>query len=643
MADLLLAIKLRTDADTAALKDYRNELRGIKREGRKLGDSTKDFVPPELGGKGRGAGSGDAKRRQKERKRAFLDNARAAGEFGRSVEGVLDDPIQRATDYETRLANIATLTDSAEFSTKNLRDITREASLEFGGTSAEQADALYDIISAGATTAAEAQGTLSAANKLAIGGLTDVATATGALSATVANFKAQNIDAADASDILFTIVKKGRTTVSQAASAFPRVASAAGGMGIKVDEAAAAFSTLTLTASSSAEASTQAAALFAATAKPTQQARKALVKLNRQLGLTGDEKKRIDSAFLKEKGIVEFVKQFEDVDDDVLANLFGSKQARAGLVGLRANIDSLQEGITAQEGREGAATEAFGKLDKTRAQRLKVLQAQIDDAKLSVGEALIPITEQLLPFASMLAGFAGDFARHNPAITSAVGGLGFAAIGIGKVGDTIVGVSRAARGLTGVTRGLTGAAGLAFTGVDKLAGLVGGKGNLGLVGAALAAGGAIGTLIDQNFGLSDAIAKFLAGTSDEKRVDKEERTAGFLAERAVIRDESGAEVTSSTQRAQLANQARRKFLSEGFVKGDVTAALQRQGFTQSDIESSLDIGPARSRRTGGAEVVGRLDVSIKVDSEGNASVTGVTQSGTQGEVDVRNGETVPQL
>ena len=622
MSDLLLNIKLKTSREGSGLKDYRDDLRSIRIEGRKLGDSAKDFVPPSLTNPGG---------RQSRRRLVgdLRDSAQAASEFGRSVEDLLEDPIRSATQYETSLANISTLTENAEFAQGNLRDITREASLEFGGSAAEQAGSLYDIISAGAGDAATATKTLTAANRLSIGGLTSVGTATKAISATTANFKAQQVDAADASDVLFTIVRKGRTTLGETAAAFPKVASAAGGMKLKIEEAAAIFSTLTLTTKSSAVASTQASALLSATQKPTQGAIKALKALNRQRKKNNKEALRIDSEALKDIGAVKFAQQFKDLDDATLAKIFGAKNARAGLIGLISNIESLKEGITAQQTRLGAANDAFIKISQTRAQRLKVVDAQIEDAKLAVGEAILPLTEQLVPALAGTASFVGELARNSPVLTTMAGSAALLFVGLGKVGRVMIGVDRG-------IKGLTAASSLLSKGINSPLGAVTAIAGLGTLIAAEFAP----QLIGATESLSDKLGRELAriqGFSQENKTGRQS-AAQLAAElrtggRKVLRGADGKEITDRATRVQLAAAEEQKLRRGGVGENTISQTLLNKGFRADEFGVA-----ANQRALNQGSIQSKVDVSIRLDQDGRATVAGVEKSNHEGGVEIRNGE-----
>jgi TP901 family phage tail tape measure protein len=609
MADLALNIRIKAfDETKGTIKGLRGDLGGGRGGMRRQGAA--------------------AKRTRREAEAA----GRSVADMGRAAEGLLRGPVQASLEYEKSLANISTL--GTDISGGALEDITRQASLQFGGTSAEQAGALYDIISAGATNATQAQKTLDAANKLSIGGLTDVGTATKALSATVANFTAEGVTAADASDALFVAVQKGRTTVGETARAFPKVASAAGAMNLELSEAAAIYSTITLTAKSSADASTQAAAFLSATVKPTKAAKDALAELNSEREKSGKTALRIDSKALKDMGSLDFAAQFKGLDETDLAKLFGGERARKGVQGLIANLDKLDESRKAQAKRTGETEKAEDKISKTRAHRLKLLESRIQGAKLDIGEAITPLADTLLPVVTDLAKIGGEFASNHPDIIKGAGALGVAAVGFGKIGQGVVGVSRTVGALRSLNNLMGPAAG-------KIGGLIGklGPGKLGMIGAIGGLSFAIGTFIDRQLGLSDKLAARLAGTSEEKRATT--RGGVGFAEKKLITDASGKEITDPAARAAAAKKASSRLMRGGTVKGDVTAALYNEGFTAKDIEASYGIGPARSRRSGSAEQVGSSKIDVKVSVEdGRIKVNSVTSSNHEGEVNATTGDGV---
>ena len=653
MADLALNIRIKAFNESAAgLRAFRKDLTGLTKEAKRFGVlSTTSFraTRREVEGLsratkglklGKGGGPGGVTvigQMGREAKASGIDIRRSAqgmADLGRAAESLMRGPVQASLKYETSLANIRTLTDEAHFSTAQLEDITKKAALQFGGTAADQAGALYDIVSAGATDAAQAQQTLDAANKLSIGGLTDVGTATKALSATVANFTAEGVTAADASDALFVAVQKGRTTVGETARAFPKVASAAGAMNLKLGEAAAIYSTITLTAKSSADASTQAAAFLSATVKPTKAATDALKRLNRERRRedkkAGGPKRaalRIDSKALKEMGSLDFAAQFKGLDETDLAKLFGGERARKGVQGLIANLDKLDEARKAQAKRTGETEKAEKTISKTRAHRLKLLKSKMDDAKLTIGEAITPLADTLIPVVTSLAKIGGELAKDHPGIVKGAAALGVAAVGFGKIGEGVVGVTRTVDAFRGLGPVMGKAAG-------KVGGLIGklGPGKLGLLGAIGGLTFAIGTFIDRQIGLSDKLSDVAARIVGIKTDSAARRNASELGNelaaggKKVVRDAAGKEITDPAELRRARGRRQLELYIAGQDMASAETTLLSEGFAPKGAAQS---GQGRSA----------IDVKVSVE-DGRVKVNSVTSSNHEGEVNATTGDGV---
>ena len=110
--------------------------------------------------------------------------------------------VRQASNFETAIAEIATIVDTTTTSIDTLADAVQRQSRLFGQDQTTQARALYNIISAGATDAGSAIALLNASNRLAEAGITDVATASRVLSGTL---NAYALDASEVTDISDTV------------------------------------------------------------------------------------------------------------------------------------------------------------------------------------------------------------------------------------------------------------------------------------------------------------------------------------------------------------------------------------------------------------------------------------------------------
>ena len=126
---------------------------------------------------------------------------------------------------------------------------------EFGVLSDQSVPALYQALSAGVP-----QGNvfdfLEQAQKAAKGGVTDLETAVDGLTSVVNTYGADIISAQEASDLMFTAVKDGKTTFGELSASISRVATPASSLGVGFNEVAAAMAAMTIQGTPTSEAAT---------------------------------------------------------------------------------------------------------------------------------------------------------------------------------------------------------------------------------------------------------------------------------------------------------------------------------------------------------------------------------------------------
>lgn len=159
---------------------------------------------------------------------------------------------QTAMSFQLEMAQVFTLIDN--LSDKMQKDLTRDLkklSIEYGQTTQVMTKGLYDVISA-SIEIKNATEFLRLSSKAAIAGATDTATSVDLLTTVVnaygdslGGYKEKLKQATVASDYMFAIVKKGKTTFAELAQHLGPVAGIAGTAGISMRDFAAAFATLT--------------------------------------------------------------------------------------------------------------------------------------------------------------------------------------------------------------------------------------------------------------------------------------------------------------------------------------------------------------------------------------------------------------
>ncbi len=295
-------------------------------------------------------------------------------------------------EFSSTISEISTLVDTATFDMEGLTEAAREQAKAFASTPKEQAKALYQIISAGATSAAEATETLTAANKLAVGGVTDVKTAADGLTS-VLNAYGDQVESAEAvSDSLFTAVKAGKTTIGELSANLGKVAPLAAQLGVDFDQLTGSIAALTKGGISTGEAVTGVRAILAAVAKPADEASKLAAKLGIDFSAAG----------LAAKGFGGFLADLKDKTGgsaEQMAVLFGGVEALVPALALTGTAGKDLENILESMGsKAGATQEAFDKMAASPGFQLGQLMANLKDAALGFGLAVADFLNPAITF-----------------------------------------------------------------------------------------------------------------------------------------------------------------------------------------------------------------------------------------------------
>jgi TP901 family phage tail tape measure protein len=330
---------------------------------------------------------------------------------------------KQVLDFKSKLAEISTQVDTTVFDMGRLENAALKQAVAFGSQPVTQAEALYEIISAGATSAADATDTLTASNKLAVAGATDVATAADGLTSVLNSYAGQIESAERASDILFIGVRNGKTRVEELASSIGRVTPLAAQMRVGFDDLVASLAALTKGGMSTANAVTGVQAILAAVAKPSSQA----TDLAKSLGL------EFTASALQAKGFSTFMADVADKTGgatDKMALLFGGVEAIVPALALTGAAGKDWALTLKQMGTEGGAVQvAFDKMAASPGFQLQRVLAAMSAAAISLGgglaNSLVPVLRVIADYFDAIVfiavGMTAAFAWS--AIYSAVSGL----------------------------------------------------------------------------------------------------------------------------------------------------------------------------------------------------------------------------
>lgn len=364
----------------------------------------------------------------------------AAGVF--ATKQVIDfgkECFSAATTLESGMGEVFTLLpgiteDAMDDMTAQVREFARET----GTLTTDTVPALYSALSAGVPQDNVFE-FLESANKLAVGGIAELDDSVAVLSTISNNYSKMGLDAATASDLLFTTVKNGVTTIPELSSALGNVVPAAASANVSFQEVSAAMATMTasLGAGSTSVATTKLRAMFD------------------ELTKTGTS---VDKTFrqIAGKGFTDFMAQGGNVQDALqmlndyavknnksIKELFSSVEAGgAALILGSQNADKFAMNMEAMANAAGATDTAYATMQDTVSYKMDLLKAKFEDIKLAIGEKLnkafskildyvLPAVDGAMEAFGQLESFFENF-NAEAALEKAFGGKGTGLLKAGK-------------------------------------------------------------------------------------------------------------------------------------------------------------------------------------------------------------------
>ncbi len=323
-------------------------------------------------------------------------------------------------DFGKKMAEVSTLisdTSSMDAMSESVRAMSRE----YGGDAKANAQALYQLISAGATAGADAIGQLDQANKLAMGGVTDVAVAADGLSSAMNAYRGKVGDAKEVSDGFFTAVKSGKTTVAELSNSIGNVAPVAASAGVSLDELLAGVATLTSSGLKTSESVSGLKAAISNIIKPSTEASAAAA----QMGL------QFDAQSLASKGLSGFLSDVGRATGgnvEKMGQLFGSVDGLNAVLALTGTgAGKFAATLEDMANKAGATDEAVAKMLDTPAARSARFQAAFHDVQISIGDAVTAFSPLLEAVTKSLNAF-NELGSGTKALIAGTVALGAAAI-----------------------------------------------------------------------------------------------------------------------------------------------------------------------------------------------------------------------
>jgi len=341
----------------------------------------------------------------------FSDRTKAVATGITAIVSALGVATSAASEYNQAITNVSTLGAEAETHFDEFHAGILDVSTALGQDATTAATGLYNALSAG-VPADNAISFMETAGKAAVAGVSDINTAVGALSVGVNAF---NLDASETervSDALFTTVKLGVTNFGELGSAFGGVAGIAASSGASIEETLASLAQITTKGFSTSQAVTGLKAAFVSLSSPmVDAALKA-----RGFADGADAVKQIGL-----QGVFEAIRAEAEATGTPLIKMVGSSEALNAILSTTGeNSESARAKLAEFGNTAGATAAAFQLIDETPAQRMKVFQASVQAATISLGDAFLPVLGGML---DALTPLIQGFTRFAQGVLVPLGGL----------------------------------------------------------------------------------------------------------------------------------------------------------------------------------------------------------------------------
>lgn len=308
--------------------------------------------------------------------------------------------------------------------------------LEFGKNSVSSLESItaatYSAISAGAAQS-DAIGFVAEAEKLAIAGKAELNATTVALISTMNAYGASATEAGRYSDVLFTTVKLGQTTLEDLSASLSQVTLLAASGGVPIETLGAAIAALTAKGAPTAEAITAIRAAIQAMLAPTEGAQKAAAALGIEFDATALKTKGFE-------GVLADVMEATGGNEAQLMSLFGSIEGVKAILGLAAGDgEKFKLALEGMQSSAGATQAAFDLMATNGALAFTNLANNLQIALIKIGT---PILED---FGGSISGLSKIFAAVGDSVDAGMFEPFYTALeGIAKELETfLTGVAKA--------------------------------------------------------------------------------------------------------------------------------------------------------------------------------------------------------
>lgn len=332
-----------------------------------------------------------------------------------AIGGMAAASVKEFAAFESGMNEVFTLLpDITEDAMKSMEKDVLSFAREMKTLPEDVVPALYQAISAGVPKD-NVFDFLEVAQKAAKGGVTELETAVDGISSVVNAYGKEVIDATQASDLMFTAVKNGKTSFEEMSASLFQVIPSAAALGVEFGNVTAALATMTAQGTPTSVATTQLRSL--------------LVELSKEGTKTSDTFKELAGKSFKDfiaegNNLQDALKLMEEGASDLevgINDLFGSVEAgNAALALTGQGTDVFERNLADMQNAAGATDAAYDTMNQGIGSSIESLKANFASLKIQIGEALAPTVEDLI---NKFAEFVGDQERVDEAIAAVEEGI----------------------------------------------------------------------------------------------------------------------------------------------------------------------------------------------------------------------------
>jgi TP901 family phage tail tape measure protein len=332
----------------------------------------------------------------------------SAAAFGATAVAIGTKGVMAFSEFESGMAEVMTLLpDAGEEMFGSLSDQVKDFSKEFGVMTSDAIPGLYSALSAGVPPD-NVLSFMETAQKAAAAGVTSLESAIDGISSVVNVYGSEVISATEASDLMFTAVKLGKTTFEEIGASISTMAPIAAAVGVPFEALTASIANLSAGGTPTSVAANQMKAAMAELAKGGTKADMAFRDLH-GVGLA----QFLEGGGTFDEAIISMADGADAAGISVL-DMFGSIEAGQGILALTADGgEKFQATLADMQASGGATQTAFETMDATLGASFSKIRANLEVLAIEIGEKVAPYVARLTSL------MVDNFDKVKPAIATA--------------------------------------------------------------------------------------------------------------------------------------------------------------------------------------------------------------------------------